>query len=49
MRSNEVCYEVEAKTPPYGAENVTSDFLHSSHQAYAVIDLRKELEHEHQE
>lgn len=40
MRSNEVGNEVKAETPPYGAKDVTCDLLHSSHQAYAVIDFR---------
>lgn len=48
MRSNEVGYEIEAKSPPNGAENVACHFLHSSHQEDAVVDLGEELEQEDQ-
>lgn len=47
MRGNEVGNKVEAKTPPNGAKDVTCDFLHSSHQINAVIDLGEVLEQEY--
>lgn len=49
MRSNKICYEIKAKTPPNGAKDVTCHFLHSFHHVYTVIDLREELEQEHQQ
>lgn len=49
MRSNEVCNEIKGKTPPNSAKDITSHLLHSSHQAYAVIHLRQELEQEYYE
>ena len=49
MRSYEVGNEIKAKTPPDGAKDITSNLLHSSHQAYAVIDLGEELEQENQQ
>lgn len=44
MWGDEVGNEVEAKTPPNGAENVPCDFCHSSHQADAVVHFWEELE-----
>lgn len=40
VRGDEVGDEVKAEAPPDGAEDVTGDLLHSSHQAYAVIHFR---------
>ena len=48
MRGNEVGYEIEAKTPPYGAEDIACDFLHSPHHADAVVNLGQKLEREDQ-
>lgn len=31
MRGNEIGNEIEAKTPPNGAKDVSSNLLHSSH------------------
>lgn len=49
MRSNEVGNQIEAKTPPDGAKYITCNLLHSSHQTYAMIDLGKKLEQEHEQ
>lgn len=48
MRCNEVGNEIEAKTPPNSAEDITGDLLHFSHQVNAVIHFREELEYEDQ-
>lgn len=49
MRSDEIRDEVKSKTPPNSPKNVTSDLLHPSHQADAVINLGEELEQEDQQ
>lgn len=48
MRSNKISYEIETKTPPNGAEDVACDFLHSSHHADAMVNLREKLEQKNQ-
>lgn len=48
MRGNEVGNEINGKTPPNGAKDITSDLLHSSHQANAVVYFWEELEQDHQ-
>jgi hypothetical protein len=48
VRGNEVGNEIKAKTPPNGAKDIACDFLHSSHQGNAVVDLWEELEQENQ-
>lgn len=49
MRSDEIGYEIKSKTPPNSPKDVTSDLLHPSHQADAVINLGEELEQEDQQ
>ena len=49
MRGDEVGDEIKAEAPPNGAEDIACDLLHSFHQAYAMVDLREELEQEDQQ
>ena len=44
--SNEISYKIEAKAPPNCAKDIACYFLHSSHQANAVVDLGEKLEQE---
>lgn len=44
MRCDEICEEIQAESPPDGSKDVASDFPHSPHQAYAVVNLGEELE-----
>lgn len=49
MRGNKIGDEIKAKAPPNCAEDIACYFLHSSHQANAVINLGEELEQEDQQ